>query len=175
MRLFHSTLFFLIVFFQPAAWSATLCVENKNTQSYAAINQVKDCALPDALNRRTPQVSSSSEPLDQRGVNPSADKNRAIENQSSLSKNKWELRIEDGSVFAALKRWSVVSGWQLSWEIPVDFPIEIFDSSSENFEDAVRRVLTAFKVADYPPYPCFHENKVVRVVRRIQGNGTECQ
>lgn len=94
---------------------------------------------------------------------------------TSASTTSWRLRSDDGSVYAALKRWSTQAGWQISWEIPVDFPVEIEDDATGSYEQAVRRVLTAFGVSDYPPYPCFHVNRVVRVVRRIQGNDDECR
>lgn len=85
----------------------------------------------------------------------------------------WELRAQDISIYAALKRWATSIGWQVSWEIGVDYPVTITDSNSATFEDAVDRILDAYAGADYPPKGCFHDNKVLRVVRRV-GDGKEC-
>lgn len=86
----------------------------------------------------------------------------------------WEIRPEDLSIYAALRRWAKVANWQISWEIPVDYPATILDRSSGTFEQAIDRVMTAYSNADYPPKGCFHANNVVRIVRRV-GDGQECK
>jgi len=163
--------FLLVACLRSAAWSAALCVQNGNSEMYKSDQPALDCRLPESLKfHAKPSGQSGSanglsgETAGRSGPAPT------IGTQAS-----WALRAEDGSVYAALKRWSVSAGWQISWEIPVDFPIEIEDVSGGSYEFAVRRVLTAFRVSDYPPHPCFHENRVVRVVRRIQGNDDECR
>lgn len=169
MRPAHLIIFILALGMDPAAMAAVSCVQNTGSATFRAAhqkidqsaNQQNDCVLPEKW-QRTPMAVGS-------------DMERTVATSDQSAQSSWELRVEDGSVYAALKRWSLQVGWQVSWEIPVDFPIEIVDVSMGSFEDSVRRVLTAFKVADYPPHPCFHQNKVIRVVRRIQGNDDECR
>jgi hypothetical protein len=145
--------FIAVVGIQNAATAADLCVQNPASATYRSDNPATSCALP---------VSPES------GVSGSKEVGAA-------ATVRWQLRAEDGTVYAALKRWSALAGWQISWEIPVDFPIEIEDDASGTYESAIQRVLTALRVSDYPPHPCFHDNRVLRVVRRIQGNDDECK
>lgn len=89
----------------------------------------------------------------------------------------WEIQARDLSVYSAFRRWARSSGWQISWEIPVDYPATVLHQSSGTFEDAVDSVLAAYAKADYPPKGCFHTNQtppVLRVVRR-DGTGHECE
>jgi len=168
MRANQVMLFVLFAVLAVPAWSATSCIQNKGTATYKAAygtaHPQADCVLPELLSPLVVPRIDAAESL--------APDGRTVM-QPELEP-QWELRVEDGSIYAALKRWSAQVGWQISWEIPVDFPVEIVDVSTGPFEESVRRVLTAFKVSDYPPYPCFHENKVIRIVRRIQGNDDEC-
>jgi len=174
MRLYQRPLCVLtILFFQSMSWAATLCIQNKESQTYETLDRTKDCVFPDAFNR-TERQSLSHVDLTA-DANSSSNKNTDHDSAAFPTTAHWDLRADDGTVYAALKRWAATAGWQISWEIPVDFPVEILDISYGSFEDSVRRVLTAFKVADYPPYPCFHKNHVVRIVRRISGTDDECQ
>lgn len=86
----------------------------------------------------------------------------------------WEVRIDDGSINTTMRRWAFAAHWQLSWEVPVDYPAEVQDVFKGSYEDAVRRVINALKISPYPPWPCFHENNVLRIVRRVQGDNSEC-
>lgn len=85
----------------------------------------------------------------------------------------WEILPQDISIYSALKRWSQEAGWQLSWEIPIDYPVTIAGSVKGDFEQAIDQVFTSYEDADYPPKGCLYSNKVVRVVRRV-GDGNEC-
>jgi len=169
MSMKQATLFGLLLLVAATGWCAASCVHNKETSTYQTASGTapaqRDCLLPDMLKSQAELngIAGRTSDAELRTVT------------RSDSEPQWELRIEDGSIYAALKRWSAKVGWQISWEIPVDFPVEIVDVSAGQFEESVRRVLTAFRVSDYPPYPCFHENKVIRVVRRIQGNDDECR
>ena len=172
MRTVRLLIFLFLTGFACVTSAAISCVQNRGSATFTAVNQKTsqkpDCVLPEKLNRT--MVAETSSAVQAETAPP-------VQSFATVSESQlpWELRVEDGSVYAALKRWSSQVGWQVSWEIPVDFPIEIVDVSMGSFEDSVRRVLTAFKVSDYPPHPCFHQNKVIRVVRRIQGNDDECR
>ena len=151
----------IAVSIHPAGLAADLCVQKANSTDYLSDNPATRCDQS--------RMGISTD----RYVHPTGQSARVGASEATTA--RWQLRAEDGTVYAALKRWSVQAGWQISWEIPVDFPIEIEDDATGLYEHAVRRVLTAFRVSDYPPHPCFHENRVVRVVRRIQGNDDECK
>lgn len=164
-----------LLFATSSAHAATSCVQNKESGAYEASHNGDACPVELALFSGE-QATKGEHKVEAEKVEVGSQYEVATTHTANApTESTWHLKAEDGSVYAALKRWAKTSGWQLSWEIPVDFPIEILDSSTGTFEDAVRRVLTAFRVADYPPYPCFHENKVVRVIRRIQGNDDECK
>ncbi len=175
MHPYQRLLAVLFIFFVQSGCPATLCLQNRETQTYEALNKTHDCALPDAFNPSQPLSTNHEKLTAVRDPDDAAQNLQDIRNALTPAEAHWELRAPDSTVYAALKRWSALAGWQVSWEIPVDFPVEIHDDYYGKFEESVRRVLTALKVADYPPYPCFHENNVVRIVRRIQGNGDECQ
>ena len=169
IRLIPAT-FVLIALIPAAGRAADLCVQNPGSIDYRSDNPAITCALPQVLPKRDgPGITDVSKEMAGRSIEQLALP------VTVAGPVRWQLRAEDGSVYAALKRWSSLAGWQVSWEIPVDFPIEIEDDATGTYEQAVQRVLTALRVSDYPPHPCFHQNRVVRVVRRIQGNGDECK
>jgi hypothetical protein len=85
----------------------------------------------------------------------------------------WEIKASDLSIYGTLKRWSDQAGWQLSWEIPTDYPVTILGSFDNNFRGAVDSVMDAYGASDFPPKGCFYDNNVIRVVRRV-GDGKEC-
>lgn len=156
--------------------AATSCIQNKESGTYEAATKGSDKPCPTTVTVAfflgEQPTNSAPEQLRPQEITQDVTTTYA---ENMPAESVWHLKAEDGSVYAALKRWATTAGWQMSWEIPVDFPIEILDSSTGSFEASVRRVLTAFRVSDYPPYPCFHENRVVRVVRRVQGNDDECK
>lgn len=167
------------ILFCTPSHTATSCIQNKISGLYEsdkASNKNSDNAC---LTKELFTSKEQSSVINQTLIQPqnhliySVTENTPLEEK--ITRTTWNLLTEDGSVYAALKRWSTLAKWQISWEIPVDFPIEIIDSSTGSFENSVRRVLAALHVSDYPPHPCFYENNVVRVVRRIQGNDDECK
>lgn len=97
----------------------------------------------------------------------------AVEPTAKKALSHWEIRANDLSIYSALKRWSDEAGWQLSWEIPVDYPVSIVGSFDNNFRGAVDSVVEAYRDSDYAPKGCFYENNVLRIVRRV-GDGKEC-
>lgn len=86
----------------------------------------------------------------------------------------WEIRPTDLTIYAAMKRWAAQAKHQLTWEIPVDYPVTILDRFNGTFEEAVKRAMDAYEIADLQPKACFYDNNVVRIVRRV-GDGKECR
>lgn len=98
---------------------------------------------------------------------------------AEMSKQYWDVRLEDHSIYGTLQRWAVQANpkRQIAWELPREFVVAASDSNAPfygTFEEAVDRVLDSFEASDYPPKGCFYSNGVLRVVRRI-GDGLECK
>lgn len=91
----------------------------------------------------------------------------------------WDVEATDLSIYAALKRWTRktegrgAQTWQISWEIPVDYPVTILGTFRMPYEEAVAKLIDGYRKADYPPKACIYNNHVIRIVRFL-GTGTEC-
>lgn len=89
----------------------------------------------------------------------------------------WTIRLADGLVSNYFRRWGSESNphWQVAWEVPVEYKVEIEDEYvGLTFQEAVRKVTNAYAVSDYPIWPCFYRNYTLRIVRRTRGDNTEC-
>lgn len=83
---------------------------------------------------------------------------------------QWFVTREDSTVRGVLERWSKHAGWQLVWEINVDYPVEAEASITSQFETAVETLTKSLQGADVPPKAIIYRgNRVLRVVAR----GTE--
>lgn len=81
------------------------------------------------------------------------------------SKPVWEISPADGTLRNAFTRWAGAAGWQLSWDAPVDYPINVRATFSGSFDEAVGSVATALETADVPLQVTFYRaNKVLRVL-----------
>ena len=79
----------------------------------------------------------------------------------------WQIRIEDRSLRSLFARWSQAAGWQLSWEVPVDYSIEASATLSGSLESAVETVVKSLFNVDVPMRVVFYKgNKVLRVVAK---------
>ena len=77
----------------------------------------------------------------------------------------WEMSRTDGTLRSALSRWADASGWQLSWEVPFDYPINLGAQFQGSFEEAVASVAKSLEQAEMPIQVTFYRaNKVVRVL-----------
>ena len=79
----------------------------------------------------------------------------------------WSIDATDQTLRQALTRWSRSAGWQLVWELPVDFPIEARASFDGGFEDAVGAVAHSMERSDAPLKAIFYRgNNVLRIVAK---------
>ncbi|WP_196787284.1 toxin co-regulated pilus biosynthesis Q family protein [Burkholderia stagnalis] len=86
---------------------------------------------------------------------------------------RWEVKASDVSLRQALIRWAKDAGWQVSWEIGYDYPVQLEGSFSGSFEDAVDQFMGSLRYSDYPALACMYEaNHVVRVLH--YGDKKEC-
>jgi hypothetical protein len=80
---------------------------------------------------------------------------------------KWEIALTDKTLNAALARWAAVAGWQLLWELPVDYAVDAHTTISGSFTDAVTAVTRSMETAEIPMKAIFYQgNKVLRIVAK---------
>lgn len=78
---------------------------------------------------------------------------------------KWEVKVSDVTLRQTLARWARSAGWQLSWEVKVDYPVQLEAIYVGSFDTAVEQFTDALRGSDYPLDACFYTgNRVVRVV-----------
>lgn len=86
---------------------------------------------------------------------------------------RWDVRASDVTLRQALMRWAKDAGWQVSWEIAYDYPVQLEGSFAGSFEDAVTQFMSSLRYSDYPALACLYEaNHVVRVLH--YGDKKEC-
>jgi hypothetical protein len=77
----------------------------------------------------------------------------------------WEITVADKTLNAALSRWASSAGWQLLWELPVDYAVEARTTVPGNFDQAVRMVIDSMASAQIPMKAVFYQgNKVLRIM-----------
>lgn len=82
-------------------------------------------------------------------------------------KQIWEIVPTDKTLNSALARWAASAGWQLVWELPVDYAIEARTSVPGTFEEAVGMVAKSMEGAETPMKAIFYSgNKVLRIVAK---------
>lgn len=80
----------------------------------------------------------------------------------------WQIRISDETVFGAIKRWSKIAGYQLSWETDNrDFPAQLEASYPGDFEQAVGGVMASLERSQYPLRACLFDN-AIRVIHKAK-------
>ncbi|HYD61630.1 MAG TPA: toxin co-regulated pilus biosynthesis Q family protein [Noviherbaspirillum sp.] len=80
---------------------------------------------------------------------------------------EWELAPSDKTLNAALKRWAAKAGWQLVWEFPHDYEIDVRSTIPGTFEEAIDAVARNISTAETPMRAIFYKgNKVLRIVAK---------
>lgn len=79
----------------------------------------------------------------------------------------WDIVPGDKTLNAALARWAAQAGWQLVWELPVDYAVEARTVVPGSFEEAVGTVARSMDSAEIPMKAIFYSgNKVLRIVAK---------
>ena len=79
----------------------------------------------------------------------------------------WEIVVSDKTLNAALARWAATAGWQLLWELPVDYAVEARTAVPGSFEEAVSTVAKSMETAEIPMKAIFYQgNKVLRITAK---------
>jgi len=79
----------------------------------------------------------------------------------------WDVTPADKTVKAALTRWAEAAGWQLVWELPVDYAVSVRTEIKGSFTEAVETIARSMSTADTPMKAIFYDgNRVLRIVAR---------
>jgi len=79
----------------------------------------------------------------------------------------WEIVVADKTLNAAMARWAAQAGWQLLWELPVDYAVEARTTVPGSFEEAVSTVAKSMEGAEIPMKAVFYQgNKVLRIMSK---------
>ena len=84
--------------------------------------------------------------------------------KSTLKPSLFEITSEDETLYLALRRWAVDSGYQLVWDAGKDFPAKKTSYQVDRFEDAVAKVMGDTGRSSYPLHACSYTNNVVRIL-----------
>lgn len=83
---------------------------------------------------------------------------------------EWQIRSDDRTIKEALSRWTRLSGWQLIWEIPYEYPVGATATFTGTFEESLENVIKALQSAEVQPQVRFYRgNHVIRIITK----GTE--
>lgn len=79
----------------------------------------------------------------------------------------WQLALADHTVKNALTRWAKDGGWQLIWDVPIDFGVDADATITGTFEQALQSVVHALEKSDTPIQAVLYKgNKVLRIVAK---------
>ncbi|MGZ3237541.1 MAG: toxin co-regulated pilus biosynthesis Q family protein [Burkholderiaceae bacterium] len=91
----------------------------------------------------------------------------AVKVEAPVPAPVWEIALTDKTLNGALARWSVAAGWQLMWELSVDYAVEARTTIPGTFEEAVEMVTKSMGTAEIPMKAIFYKgNKVLRIVQK---------
>lgn len=81
--------------------------------------------------------------------------------------DSWHIALNDRTLNGALSRWAAVAGWQLLWEMPVDYAVQANTTIPGKFEEAVALVVISMESAEIPMKAAFYQgNKVLRITAK---------
>jgi hypothetical protein len=79
----------------------------------------------------------------------------------------WEITPSDKTLRSALGRWAASAGWQLVWELPVDYSVESLTAVPGTFEEAVGLVAKGMDSAEVPMKAILYSgNKILRIIAK---------
>ena len=82
----------------------------------------------------------------------------------------WTVQFSDGTVRRMLQRWADDAGYQLLWDVPRDYPIEVEMRLYGKFRDAVLAVARSLSLTDAPVQASINPDiRLIRVVRYLSG------
>ncbi|MGY0195321.1 TcpQ domain-containing protein [Leptothrix sp. BB-4] len=86
------------------------------------------------------------------------------------TERSWAVQFSDGTVRRMLARWSSEAGYQLLWDVPRDYPIEVEMNLQGSFRDVVWLVVKSLSETDAPVQASINADiRLIRVVRFLNG------
>jgi hypothetical protein len=120
--------------------------------------------LPEPDAKLAEQAVSEDKPL-QKMTEPMTEPMTETENVDPA--RTWEIAPGDRTLNTTLSRWSANAGWQLVWDLEVDYPIETRAVLQGTFEEAVATVAQSLSGASVPVQATFYAgNRVLRIVAK---------
>lgn len=101
-------------------------------------------------------------------MNPSLKADDVVVTGEPARRFKFEINVEDETLYLALRRWAADAGYQLVWHAGKDFPAYRTRYEVLDFESAVERVMMDTESSSYPLHACAYPNKVMRVLHIAQ-------
>lgn len=157
----------------PSVQSAAAGLQKTGTSAAVATKAV---IAPVSQTLATPALAAASKtlaaPTHAPAQPPDAALSSAISTQAGSfavpadeTSRTWRLEVSDRTVKTALSRWAKEAGWQLVWEVPVDFGIDADATITGTFDDALHAVVHALDKSDTPIQAILYKgNKVLRIV-----------
>lgn len=118
-----------------------------------------------------PQLSEAAQESAIEFPEPVEDDNVPPQNKTDTPNDEppqtWEISPSDRTLNTTLARWSVNAGWQLVWDMEVDYPIETRALLQGTFQEAVATVAQSLAGASVPVQATFYEgNRVLRIIAK---------
>jgi len=86
---------------------------------------------------------------------------------TSEAARDWIIESTDKTLNSTFSRWAATAGWQLLWELPVDYSIDARTTIHGTFAEAVESVAKSMGKTASPMKAIFYSgNKVLRIVAR---------
>lgn len=124
--------------------------------------RTSDVAMQDEL-----FAAASSTPAGGRSSSTGVPSSAAGQGMAAKPTSAWEIFPSDRTLNTSLMRWASAAGWQLIWELPVDYAVETRTSISGSFEEAVAIVARSMESAEIPMKAIFYKgNNVLRIVAK---------
>lgn len=128
-------------------------------------------ALSREKRHAAPQLSEAArEPaikLAEQAENDNAPQQKKTDTPSGDPTQTWEISPSDRTLNTTLARWSANAGWQLVWDMEVDYPVETRAVLQGTFQEAVATVAQSLAGASVPVQATFYEgNRVLRIVAK---------
>lgn len=108
------------------------------------------------------------------GLPKSPSPNGAMQPVSERIAARWEVRASDLTLRQTLMRWAKDAGWQVSWEVKYDFPVQLEAAFGGTFENAIEQFTASLRSSEFPLLGCLYEgNRVVRILHHGDNKGCD--
>lgn len=147
---------------QPSSSLNGTMLAKLDRNAKSSSQRTSDVAMQDEL-----LAASSSTPAGGRSLSTGVPSSAAGQAMAAKPASAWEILPSDRTLNTSLMRWASAAGWQLIWELPVDYAVEARTSISGSFEEAVAVVARSMEGAEVPIKAIFYKgNNVLRIITK---------